>query len=232
MTLNDTRKVQGRGAYGYIESKWVFNAKKSTSRRRLQRQVYYQVYGDKQSNPTQRPRGFIYRPNGDVDRYGDYKAWAMGQSRRQNYIFRTHISPKGQLLSDQEFVTAIQAASRTVELFRDFRVVIHRDTANTHAHMLFASKRQWRRAELARWKVAVRQELMAIERKKCAELGIPLPGSRAEKVIPTNPEPQDRIAKPRPKRRRRRRRRKQNTSSSMRNQTRLPDKDRDGMALE
>lgn len=210
--MHDPRRVKGRGAYGFIESKWVFNAKRGSSRRRLTRQVYYHVYGDKQRNPSQTPRGFVYDQGGDVVRYGDYKSWALGQSRRQNYVFRTHVSPQGHVLSDQDFVAAIRAASEKVELFNEFRLVVHRDTPNAHAHMLFASQRQWRRSELAAWKIALRKELMARERIRCAELGVPLPGTMHEQGRGNSAEKPTR----RPTKRRRRRRNRKPTRRTKR----------------
>lgn len=174
----DRRRTSSKGAYGYINARYIPNRSRKTGKpvtRDLKRLVYYNVYGNDQVNPSGRPRGRIYDQSGEEIRYGRYKRWALEQSTAHSYSYRMIISPKGHLLSDEDFITAVAAASVPTDVAQEFQLIVHRDTDHTHAHLLFFTDKTMGKRELERWKTTLRQELMTREQLRAEQKGVALP---------------------------------------------------------
>jgi hypothetical protein len=172
------RKTRGKGAYGLVKARYIHNRSSKTGRHvtaDLQRLIYYNVYGNEQNNPDKIERGFIYDEKGNMVRYGDYKAWGIGKSVESRYSYRVIISPKGHLLHDQDFVTAVATASEKHGLADEFRIVIHRDSEHAHGHLLFQADSTLRRNVLEAWKVDLRKKMMELETVRAKENGVSVP---------------------------------------------------------
>lgn len=185
------RKTSGKGAYGLIKARYIHNRSKKSGKHvtaDLQRLIYYNVYGNEKNNPEKVERGPIYDEDGNAVRYGDYKAWGIGRSVETAYSYRVIISPKGHLLNDRDFVTAVAIASQKHGLAEEFRMVIHRDSHHAHGHLLFQSDATLRRQKLEDWKVDLRKTIMELEANRAKEKGVSVPtvdndesGQRARK---------------------------------------------------
>lgn len=172
------RKTRGRGAYGLVAVRYIHNRSQKTGRHvtgDLKRLLYYNVYGSKQNNPEQIPRGKMYDQTGKQIGYKAYKEWALARSETVAYTYRAIVSPKGHLLNDEDFATAVAAAALTTEIAAEFRMVVHRDTPHAHAHLVFQSERTIRKAELEEWKATLRRELISLEELRAKEKGVSLP---------------------------------------------------------
>lgn len=174
--MNDARRTSGRNAYGMIRVQYYnFSKPKGNPRRQLNRQVWYTVYGDKVVNPDQVARGFIYREDGEVETYGVYKAWTLGKSKRHPYIYRVIISPKHHILTAADFVSVVQTANRAHGFADEFRLVMHTDAPNRHAHLLLPADKTMTQTQLRAWKQTIRENLIQREQVRCVEKGMPLP---------------------------------------------------------
>lgn len=172
------RATSGKGSYGLIKAKYVRNTSKKSGQRvtgDVQRLAYYNVYGNRHTNPEMQPRGPIYDQDGVGQKYSEYKAWAMGKAQESAYTYRMIISPKGKILTDDDFIQSIQAAAKETGLGEEFRVVIHRDTKHTHAHLMFQTDKTLKRKELEKWKVELRTSMIEREESRAKALGIKVP---------------------------------------------------------
>lgn len=172
------RRTSGKGAYGVIKARYIRNTSRKTGKpvtANVQRLVYYNVYGNRGNNPEMQPRGQIYDQDGGVQKYGEYKSWALGQAQNQPYTYRVIISPKGKILTDDDFIQSIRSAGKETGVGSDFRVVIHRDTEHTHAHLLFQTNKTLKKKELENWKVQLRISMIEHEEIRAKALGIKPP---------------------------------------------------------
>lgn len=210
------RRTRGRGAYGLIKARYIKNRSGKTGNPitgDVKRVVYYNVYGDKRKNPTLEPRGSIYDSTSQPIRYGAYKDWAVTGAVQQTYTYRLIISPKGkQLLLDTDFVTAVRATHAQQKLSSDFRLVVHRDTAHAHAHLLFHTDKTMGKQQLETYKEQLRLQLMALEESRAKAKGVSVPKvgteddtnkSQSPKTQPPSVAGSAAPAKPRRRRRRR-----------------------------
>ena len=109
------RRTRGKGAYGLVKARYIHNRSSKTGRHvtaDLQRLIYYNVYGNEQNNPDKLERGGIYDQLGNPIKYGEYKKWGIDRSEEMKYSYRVIISPKGHLLTDNDFITAVATATR------------------------------------------------------------------------------------------------------------------------
>jgi len=172
------RKSQGKGSYGYINARYIRNRSKKTGRHvtgGVQRVMYYNAYGNKQMNPTQEQRGFIYNEQGETVSYANYKEWGIAGTKDHEYSYRMIISPKGHLLNDQDFIQALNGSFRERSYGEEFRLLVHRDTNHTHAHVLIHADKTMSRKELESWKRDLRQQIMVLEVDRAQERAVKVP---------------------------------------------------------
>lgn len=173
-----SRKAQGKGSYGYINARYIRNRSKKTGRHvtgGVQRVMYYNAYGNKEMNPTQEQRGLIYNEQGETVSYAKYKEWGIDGTKDHEYSYRMIISPKGHLLSDEDFVQVLNDSFQGRGYGEEFRLLVHRDTDHTHAHVLIHADKTMSRKELESWKRDLRQQIMEIEADRAQERAVKVP---------------------------------------------------------
>ena len=196
-----SRKSSGKGCYGYVQARYIHNRSKKTGKRvtaDVKRVMFYNAYGNKQLNPEMTLRGKIYNEQGQKVTYQNYKGWGLERSRDYDYTYRVIISPKGHLLGDLDFVEAVGTAFKDQQFGDEFRLLIHRDTENSHAHLLFQADKTMSRRELETWKSELRERMMSLESIRAKERGVAPPHVETE-VLAT----EEKKTKKRSRRRRR-----------------------------
>ena len=172
------RKSRGKGSYGYVQARYIHNRSKKTGKRvtaDVKRVMFYNAYGNKQLNPEMTLRGKIYNERGQNVTYQNYKTWGLERTRDYAYTYRVIISPKGHLLGDLDFVEAVGTAFKEQQFGDEFRLLIHRDTENSHAHLLFQADKTMSRRELETWKSELREQMMSLETGRAKEKGLNVP---------------------------------------------------------
>ena len=122
-------------------------------------------------------RGDWLGPDGKPHTHEAVLVWANSQARQHEHTFQALLSVPQARLTGQAYAHALEAAGQPDE----WRLVVHNDTAYSHAHVLFFRDRRLPRDEFEQWQTTVQQALLTLEEKRLAEpeLGI---GDTAERV--------------------------------------------------
>jgi len=130
------------------------------------RAALYVAYGSgrtpagKEARLTGSQRGEWLSPDGRVQPHDEVMAWLRAESFRHRYTFETLLSVRDGDLTGEAFCKAMGQG----EAVSDWRLMMHNDTNNSHAHVLFfGDKRMDKKAFLA-WQADVRTELVAQEK--------------------------------------------------------------------
>jgi hypothetical protein len=125
----------------------------------------YFAYGRDPGKAGGRQRGEWVGPQGEAHSHQAVLAWARQLARRHENTSQALLSvPEGRL-SAADYAQALNQS----EQIGDYRLVVHNDTAYSHAHVLFFRDKQLDKEAFLRWHEAVRQELAALEKKQLAE---------------------------------------------------------------
>ena len=110
-------------------------------------------------------RGDWLGPGGESHTHESVMGWVDGQARQHEQTFQALLSVPQARLTGQDYARALEAAGQTA----DWRMVVHNDTAYSHAHVLFFRDRRLPRAEFEQWQVQVQQALLTLEEKRLTE---------------------------------------------------------------
>ena len=110
-------------------------------------------------------RGDWLGPGGERHTHDAVMAWAHGQARQHEHTFQALLSVPQARLTGPDYVRALEAAGQTA----GWRMVVHNDTAYSHAHVLFFHDRRLPRAEFEQWQAQVQQALLTLEEKRLTE---------------------------------------------------------------
>ena len=168
-------KVDHRQAITNVRYDKTRTPKGNVTRSAVQKAVYYAMYGPfdrlrastPEHNPDQLPRGEWFGPAG-AEKHGHVVNWAEGSAVNHPYCYRLVLSLKEGELRPEDFVTALQKDSQN--LFPDFRLVVHQDTAHTHAHVLAFRDKTLSKAEFYQWKKEVGSCLVELEQLRLQEV--------------------------------------------------------------
>ena len=130
------------------------------------RVALYFAYGSgrspqgKEARLTGVQRGEWLSPDGREQTHDEVMTWLREESLRNQYTFEALLSVRNGDLTSEAFCKAMGQR----EIVNDWRLVMHNDTNNRHAHVLFfGDKRMEKKAFLA-WQAEVRAELVAQEK--------------------------------------------------------------------
>jgi len=130
------------------------------------RAALYAAYGSgrtpegKEARLTGSQRGEWLSPDGREQTHDEVMAWLREESLRNRYTFEALLSVRDGDLTSEAFCKAMGQG----EAIPDWRLMMHNDTNNRHAHVLFfGAKRMEKKAFLA-WQGEVRAELVAQEK--------------------------------------------------------------------
>lgn len=116
-------------------------------------------------NQTQQ-RGTWVDAEGKTHAHTDVLAWARKGALRHDYTFQALLSvPQGRLDS-AGYTEALQQAGQ----IEDWRLVVHDDTAHSHAHVLFFRNKRLPKAEHKAWHDTLQAQLALLESKQLAGL--------------------------------------------------------------
>ena len=125
----------------------------------------YAAYGSertpqgKEARLTGSQRGEWLSPDSTVQSHDEVMTWLRTESVRHRYTFETLLSVREGDLTGEAFCKAM----RQGEGVGDWRLMMHNDTNNSHAHALFfGDKRMDKKVYLA-WQADVRAELIVQE---------------------------------------------------------------------
>ncbi len=94
------------------------------------------LYIDRQFDLAQKydvARGQWYGPTGEMTR-DQAEAYGIGQAMSHNYTFHLILSVRDGDPTDAQFVDAVKGLAGVID---DYQLLVHRDTAHTHAHILW-----------------------------------------------------------------------------------------------
>ena len=109
-------------------------------------------------------RGDWLGPGGERHPHEAVLAWARGQARQHEHTFQALLSVPQARLTGPDYVRALEAAGQTA----GWRLVVHNDTAYSHAHVLFFRDRRLPRAEFEQWQTQIQQALLTLEETRLA----------------------------------------------------------------
>lgn len=150
----------------------------ATAARKL---THYLAYGrGRPAEQAQRsPRGIWYTESGQIHSHEAVLAWVEAQGKSHDYTHQLLLSVKEVELAATDYLPAMAAGG---DLFPEFRLITHRDSGHSHAHVLaFGDEeirvmerpfREWWQA--ARQELAQRQELalQALQQESVLEQGL------------------------------------------------------------
>ncbi len=127
------------------------------------RAALYFAYGrDKQAELEGKQRGEWLGPDGRIQSHDKVMAWAKQEALGHRYTFEAILSvPQGQLTLEQ-FRQAMQAGDEIA----DWRLIAHRDTKHSHAHVLFFRDKRLDKETFLSWQTDVRSELARLEQQQ------------------------------------------------------------------
>lgn len=126
-------------------------------------------------------RGQWMGPAGQPYSHEEALRWAQEMAKMHEYTFQALLSvPQGRLTA-QDYGQALTQAG----ILPDWRLVVHNDTAFSHAHVLFFRDGRIEKEQYLRWLAEVRQALAISEQQRLAEpeIGLLLSDER-EKAMP------------------------------------------------
>lgn len=133
---------------------------------KVKRAVFYYGYGPKTQNPDKLPRGEWYSQQG-AERHGDVVAWAVGNAIHHKYTYTLVLSLRDGLMRPEDFIAAMAGASQ--EIFPDWRLIIHTDTAHDHAHVMAFRDTTLSKQAFNAWRKKAGQLLQTAEQKRLQE---------------------------------------------------------------
>ena len=135
----------------------------STPARRAAR---YMAYGrDLAAETKGKQRGLWYGPEGKVHDHQEILAWARQEAFGHRYTFEAVLSMQQAKLAAADFCRAMEQG----ESIQDWRLMLHRDTAHRHAHVLFFRDKRLEKAQFLAWQQKVREALLQSEKQQAAE---------------------------------------------------------------
>lgn len=130
------------------------------------RAAHYYAYGrDAALEREGRQRGQWYGPDGRRHSHEEVLAWARREALGHRYTFEALLSVQQGRLTAEAFTRAMQQG----ETVSDWRLLMHRDTAYRHAHVLFFRDRRLEKGEFQAWQEQVREALLQLEKQHTAE---------------------------------------------------------------
>ena len=128
----------------------------------------YFAYGREfrtQTEGVQKQRGQWLGPGDQPYSHEAALAWAQEAAKNHEYTFQALLSvPQGRLTA-QDYGQALEQAG----VLPDWRLVVHNDTAYSHAHVLFFRDSRIEKEQYLRWLAEVRQALAISEQQRLAE---------------------------------------------------------------
>ena len=141
--------------------------------------AYFAFGPSLQEQVERRQRGEWIGPGGERHSHEAIMEWVTDQARRHEYTFQAMLSvPEGRMTA-VDYAQAIEQGGHIA----DWRLVVHDDTAHSHAHVLFFRDKRLEKEHFIRWHNRVRQELAALEQKRLAGQAIE-PEQAAEQMEP------------------------------------------------
>lgn len=126
--------------------------------------IYIAFGKDKKDQTDDRQRGTWVGPGGRQHSHQATVAWAEKLAKQQDQTFHALLSvPKGRLTA-ADYTRALEQAGQ----IPDFRLMVHNDTAYSHAHVLFFRDKRLDKESYLRWQEQVQRELAAAEQKQLA----------------------------------------------------------------
>lgn len=141
---------------------------KRTSKPARKAAVYF-AYGREARSQSEgiqgQQRGQWLGPGGEPYSHEAALAWAQEAAKNHEYTFQALLSvPQGRLTA-QDYGQALEQAG----VLPDWRLVVHNDTAYSHAHVLFFRDKRIEKEQYLRWQADVRQTLAAREQQRLSE---------------------------------------------------------------
>lgn len=117
------------------------------------------------SDAQARQRGHWLGPGGETYSHEEALAWAQDAAKKYEYTFQALLSvPQGRLTAEEYG----QALEQTGSL-PDWRLVVHNDTAYSHAHVLFFRDNRIEKDRYLRWQAEVSRMLAISEQQRLSE---------------------------------------------------------------
>lgn len=117
-------------------------------------------------------RGAWVGPGGQQQPHASVMDWARSQALAHRYTFQALLSvPEGRLTA-ADYGRAMEAAgiasANAVDGGQadDWRMVVHDDTAYSHAHVLFFGDRRMEKERYLAWRERIQEELAALEERR------------------------------------------------------------------
>ena len=126
--------------------------------------VAYFAFG-RDVNQVGKQRGQWIGSGGNQHEHKDVLHWAHQQARQHEHTFQALLSVPQARLSGAEYAKALDKAGQ----IETWRMVVHNDTAYSHAHVLFFRDQRMSRTQFEQWQAQVQQELALLEEKRLAE---------------------------------------------------------------
>ena len=126
----------------------------------------YAAYGSgrtpegKEARLTESQRGEWMSPGGREQPHDEVMAWLREESFCHRYTFEALLSVRDGDLTGEAFCKAMGQG----EAVSDWRLMMHNDTNNRHAHVLFFGDKRMEKKIFLAWQAEVRAELVAQEK--------------------------------------------------------------------
>ncbi len=116
---------------------------------------------NKEAQQAGRQRGEWLGPDGRIQSHDEVMKWAKQEALGHRYTFEAILSvPQGELTPEQ-FGRAMGQGSEIA----DWRLMAHRDTQYSHAHVLFFRDKRLDKETFLSWQTDVRAELARLEQQ-------------------------------------------------------------------
>lgn len=141
---------------------------KRTAKAARKAAIYF-AYGRELSNQATagqaRQRGQWLGPDGKTYSHEAALAWAQDAAKTYEYTFQALLSvPQGRLTAE-DYGQALEQAG----ILPDWRLVVHDDTAFSHAHVLFFRDKLIEKEKYLRWQAKISQMLAISEQQRLSE---------------------------------------------------------------
>lgn len=137
--------------------------KGNPSSAKVSKGVYYYGYGTAAENPDHIPRGIWFSRNG-WERHGDVVNWAKGSAKNHQFTYTLLLTVRDGRMQDTDFIKAMEAGG----LFKDWRLIVHRDTEHEHAHIVTFRDERVPKEEFTQWRELVQDYLQQAEMERLA----------------------------------------------------------------
>ena len=126
----------------------------------------YVAYGSertpqgKEARLTKSQRGEWLAPDGRMQTHDEVMSWLRAESFRHRYTFEAILSVRDGDLTGEAFCKAMGQG----EAVSEWRLMMHNDTNNSHAHVLFFGDKRMEKKLYLAWQAEVRAELISQEK--------------------------------------------------------------------